>query len=276
MIAVPGVANGKEAGKVWFKPFARLGYAARGLVYSVIGVFAIFAALGTGESVGSHEALERLMVSGFGGVVAIGLMAGMVSFALWRLIQALFDTDRHGLGLKGLAVRAGLLASAGSYLVLALYTFGLWRGSGGGESGGGNVATAIAGVIGSQYTAIGLAIIFAGVGIAHIVKAVKKGYQRHFKVSHQVMKAVHPIARIGLTARGLVFLILAFLFLFRGVSAGEESGGTPGMEAALTFLESLPAGALLIGAMGAGLVCFALYSFLEAIWRRINVEDADA
>ena len=151
---------------------------------------------------------------------------------------------------------------------------GAYGGSGGG--GDGNVATTIAGFIGSRAVALLLTLVLVGVGIAHIVKAVKKGYAKHFQAPPRAMKAIHPIARTGLVARGLVFLILAFLFFYRGLSAGEEGGGTPGIKAALDFLNELPAGFLLIGAMGLGLICFALYSFLEAIWRRINVEDADA
>lgn len=263
--------------RVWFKPFARLGYAARGLVYVVIGGFAVFAAFGTGESIGSRDALETLIASDHGGVVAVALVCGMISYTLWRLIQSLFDTDSHGTDVKGLAIRAGLIASAVTYAVLALYTYGLWSGGGGSGGGGdGNVATTIAGFIGSRAVALLLTLVLVGVGIAHIVKAVKKGYAKHFQAPPRAMKAIHPIARTGLVARGLVFLILAFLFFYRGLSAGEEGGGTPGIKAALDFLNELPAGFLLIGAMGLGLICFALYSFLEAIWRRINVEDADA
>lgn len=262
--------------RVWFKPFARLGYAARGLVYAVIGGFALFAAFGTGESIGSRDALELIISSDYGGVVTVALICGMISYALWRLIQSFFDTDRHGTDFKGLAIRAGLFASAVTYGVLALYTYGLWSGSGGSGGGGSDLATGIAGFIGSRTVAVILTIVFAGVGIAHIVKAVKKRYARYFQAPPRAMKAIHPIARTGLIARGAVFIILAFLFFYRGLSVSEEDGGTPGVKAALEFLNGLPAGFLLIGAMGAGLICFSLYSFLEAIWRRINVEDADA
>ena len=56
----------------------------------------------------------------------------------------------------------------------------------------------------------------------------------------------------------------------------EAKVPTPGVEDALSFVQGLPFGGILLGAMGVGLMAFALYSILEAIWRRINVEDADA
>lgn len=265
-------------GRSWFKPFARTGYAARGLVYTVIGVFAVLAAFGAGESKGSHDALQTLLSSGPGDVLAIALMAGMVSYIVWRLIQALFDTDDHGRSFKGLAVRGGLLASAGTYTLLAIYTFGIWRGANSSGSGSGSqeVASHIAGFIGAGTVALILTVIFAGVGLAHFIKAWKKGYARHFRAPANTMQIVHPVARIGLGARGLSFLVIAFLFFYRGLSADSNGGATPGIEDALAFIQGLPFGALLLSAMGVGLIAFALYSFLEAAWRRINVEDADA
>ena len=262
---------------VWFKPFARTGYAARGLVYTVIGVFAVLAAFGSGEEMGSRGALQVLLDSPFGGVLAIALICGMISYVLWRFIQSIFDTDGHGLDFKGAAVRGGLLASGITYAILAVYTFGLWNGSNGGDSGGGgDVANMIAGFVGSRAVALVLTAVFAGAGIAHIWKAVRRGYARHFDAPPGMMKFVHPVARTGLVARGLSFLVIAFLLFYRGLSAGEEGGATPGIEDALRFVQELPFGALLLTAMGIGLVAFALYSFLEAAWRRINVEDADA
>lgn len=264
------------AGREWFKPFARAGYAARGLVYAVIGIFALLAAFGSGENKGSRGALETLLGSPAGDFLALALILGMISYMGWRFVQAIFDTDSHGTGAKGFAVRGGLLASGLTYAVLAVYTFGLWNGSGGSGGGGGETITRfIAGIVGNRITALVLTAIFAGVGIAHIVKAVRKGYARHFVAPASAMRYIHPVARTGLAARGAVFLVLAFLFFYRGLSAGGEGGTTPGIEDALEFIQSLPAGWALLGLTGLGLLAFAVYSLLEAVWRRVNVEDAD-
>lgn len=258
----------------WFKPFARAGYASRGLVYAVIGLFALLAAFGSRENVGSRDALATLLGSPAGDVLPLALILGMISYMAWRFIQALFDTDGHGTGAKGLAVRGGLLASGLTYAVLALYTFGLWNGSSGGGTGEA-ITTFVTGIVGSRVVALVLTAIFAGVGIAHIVKAVRRGYIRHFVAPASAMRYIHPVARAGLAARGAVFLILAFLFFYRGLSAGGDGGSTPGIEDVLEFIQSFPAGWLLLGLMGLGLLAFAAYSFLEAAWRRINIEDAD-
>jgi hypothetical protein len=267
-----------KANRGWFKPFARTGYAARGLIYTVISFFAILAAIGSGEEMGSREALQTILGSAAGDASALILLVAMVSYVVWRLIQSIFDTDRHGLGLKGAAIRGGLLASAGTYVILAVYTFGLWQDSSGGSGGsnlGEQITDALAGFFGSQVIALVLTVVFFGVGVAHIVKAYKRGYARHFEAPPEAMRFIHPVSRTGLVARGLAFVVVGVLFFSRGLSAANDGSSTPGVEDALSYVQQLPFGGLLLGAMGVGLAAFALYSFLQAIWRRINVEDAD-
>ena len=51
----------------------------------------------------------------------------------------------------------------------------------------------------------------------------------------------------------------------------EGAEDRPGLEEALNYVQSLPAGAYLLAATGIGLVAFAAYSAIEARWRRIRV-----
>ena len=111
--------------KQWFKPLARIGYASRGLIYLVIGYFAALAAIGAGQPMGSREALGKLLTSGAGAIMAYGLIAALIFYAAWRLIQSGFDTDDHGIDPKGLAIRGGLAASGVIYLTLAFYVWSL-------------------------------------------------------------------------------------------------------------------------------------------------------
>ena len=253
----------------WFRPLARAGYAARGLIYLVIGIFAALAAIGSGEAMGSRDALQVLLSSGAGTAIAYALIAGFAFYALWRFIQAGFDTDSHGTGAKGIAIRAGLVVSGFTYAALASYTWALSHGGNGGDGGGGWADT-LAGFVGSRWVAAGLALALAGAGISHIVKALREKYARYIDADEQLMKVIHPVAKTGLIARGLVFLVLAFLLATRSVMGGEQASS----KAALQFIQGLPMGWLLLTLMGLGLIAFAGYSFAEAVYRRINVEDA--
>lgn len=258
------------AGKMkrWFRPLARIGYAARGLIYAVIGFFAALAAIGTGEALGSQDALLVLLSSEAGTAISYVLIVGFGFYALWRFIQAWSDVDRHGREAKGIAIRLGLAVSGVIYAALASYTWSLARGGGGGGSG--DWANMLAGLVGARWVAAGLALALASAGLAHIVKAVRERYTRYIDTDQSKMKIIHPVAKTGLIARGVVFLVLAFLLATRSVRGGEQASS----KAALEFIQSLPLGWLLLTLMGLGLIAFALYSFAEAVYRRINVEDA--
>jgi len=252
-----------------FRPLARAGYAARGLIYAVIGFFAALAAIGGGEAMGSRDALMVLLSSGAGNALAYALVFGFLFYALWRFIQAGFDTDHHGKTAKGIAIRTGLAISGITYAALASYTWSLARGAGSGGSGGGWADT-LASFVGARWVSAGLALALAGAGIAHVMKALRERYARYLEADEKTMKVINPIAKAGLIARGLVFLVLAFLLATRSVRGGEEASS----KAALQFIQGLPFGWLLLTLMGLGLIAFAIYSFTEAIYRRINVEDA--
>lgn len=259
----------------WMKPLARMGYGARGLVYFIIGLFAILAAIGSGEEKGSKDALQKLLEQPFGAVIVWCLVAGLAGYVIWRLVQSLADADGHGTGPKGLAIRAGLLASAFTYATLALYALSmlgvLSGGGGGGTDGGQNaVASALNGIIGQRFVSLGFGLIMLGVAGAHFWKAAKRKYADHFKAGESAMAVIHPISMVGLAARGFVLAIIALLFFYR-FSSADQSSGTPGLKEALGFVQSLPAGAILLAATGLGLLAFSAYSFIEARWRRINI-----
>lgn len=257
----------------WFKPFARLGYGARGLVYLVLAFFIVSAALTTGSGGDSKDAIRYITQSTASAIMAPLLIVSLAGYCLWRIVQAVFDTDDHGVHPFGLAVRAGLIGSAASYGFLMFYAFSLWWGgtfSSGGSSDGGFARTA-ASFIGAGPVSLALSVIFAIVGGAHIWKAISRKYRDHIEASPTVSKWIDLAAIGGLCARGVIFLIIAFLLLRHGLK-GEE--GRAGLGDALDFIAGLPFGVWLLGATGAGFFLFSVYSFAESIWRRINVEDA--
>jgi hypothetical protein len=252
------------------KWFARAGYAARGVIYLVIAFFALLAAFGSGRPAGTRDALSALLSHWAGGALSYALAAGLLFYALWRLTQTIFDTDRHGHDAKGLAIRGGLLVSGITYLALSAYAVSLRRGAGGSEGGG--FADTLTGIAGARWAAVLLALALAGAGIAHLIKALKERYADRFEADETAMQLIHPVAKTGLIARGAVFLVLALLFAIRAWRGG--SGEEPSSREALEFIQRLPAGGWLLAAMGLGLVAFALYSFVEARYRRISFGEA--
>lgn len=102
---------------------ARLGYAIKGVVYVVIGLPAILlVTLVTGRggsATDQNGALKAIYGSplgeGPGRLLLIIITAGLFGFALWSLIQALFDTEQKGHKAKGIVARVGYAGVAVSY-----------------------------------------------------------------------------------------------------------------------------------------------------------------
>ncbi|MCE7027044.1 DUF1206 domain-containing protein [Jiella avicenniae] len=260
-----------EDGKDWLKSAARAGYAARGLVFLIVGYFSFRAAFASGEAMDTKDAIEVIAGSGFGVVLLVVMVLALAAFAVWRLIQVVMDVDRHGTGAKGLFVRAGLLISAFSYGGLALYATTLLLGSAS-DGGGGGKSGVIAYAYEQGYGVWVTYLIAAGMAaaaIAHVVKAAKAGFEKYMAIPEDRRWLLKPVCQFGLTARALTFVVLAGL-LATG-AAGYSSGDTPGLDAALQEIAGWSFGWLFLSLTGLGLIAFGVYSIAEAIYRRITI-----
>ncbi|WP_106640737.1 DUF1206 domain-containing protein [Allosphingosinicella vermicomposti] len=252
--------NGMEA-------MTRLGFAARGVMYVLIGYLAIQ----TGRTEDGTGALQYLS-SGAGRAI-LGLMAlGFAGYAIWRLSEAVIDSEGNGKDAKGWAVRIGGAVSGLVHLGLGFYALMLAlhmsAGDGGGAGAEKGAATALS-LPGGPVLLTIAAIALAGTSLYQMVKAVRLRFLDHLdhEAAHQAW--VMWIGRAGYSARGVVFLIMGW-FLWRAAqSARAEQAGDMGQALAL-----LPA--TLQWIVAAGLLLFGLFSFVEARYRRINNPDVIA
>jgi hypothetical protein len=251
---------------------ARSGYAARGVVYLIVGWLAVLAALGGGRATDSKGALLTLLQQPFGDVM-LGLVAlGLVGYAAWRLVQGSMDTDNHGTDAKGLAIRGGLLVSAVTHVLLAFFALSLifgW-GTGGGSGDGGTqdwTAWLLQQPFGRWLVAlVGAAVI--GAGLAHMVKGWQARFEKYLVMDRATLEKASPVCRFGLIARGVVFLIIGGFLL---VAAWRfSSGDAVGLQGALQTLQQQPYGWILLAVVALGLFAFGVYSLIEARYRRID------
>jgi hypothetical protein len=254
---------------------ARGGYAARGVIYLIVGILALLAAQDSTKPKDSHKSLEMLLSQPFGHALVGLVVAGLLAFAGWRILQATRDVDHHGTQFKGLVIRAGLLASGLVNGALALFALGLLISGlkSSGDSGGGQTQDLLARVLSwdhSNLLVYLVALVPLGVGIAHIIKGWKASFEKYFEADEEVMRYVRPVSRFGLIARGVVFIEIAVLLIISG--SAYKAVDPPGMKDALDALQNLPAGGVVLMVMALGLIAFSVYSFSEAAWRKINMD----
>lgn len=239
----------------------RLGFAARGLMYILIG----FLALKFGKTEGSGGALEYLN-SGAGKLLLVAMSAGFLAYGLWRLSEALIDTEGHGDDVKGKVIRTAGLASGIVHLGLAAYALSLSVGTGG-KSGSADgteqgAATALT-LPGGQTLLMVAAAALLLAGAYQFVKAVQMSFLRHLDQRVCGKAWVQWSGRLGYAARGSVFLIIAYSLLEAArESSAQEAGGSG------EALGSLPGNLQIL--VAGGLALFGLFSLIEARYRRIN------
>ncbi len=259
---------------------ARVGYAAKGIVYAVIGGLAVqLAFVGPGgETSSTRGALQRISEASFGQVALLIVTIGLAGHTLWRLFQAAKDpeADQSSDGEKKRWIkRAFFLGSAWVYGLLTYFGIRVLTGigdGGGGSDGGGSSSGWAAELMSMTFGVWLVGIVGAGVvirGLMQFAKAYTQGFQEKmssFDFGPTQRKWIIGVSRLGLTARGVVFGIIGSSIIYAAVSHDPQEAR--GLEGALDVLISRP---WLLGALGVGLFSYALYQWVKARYRIIGV-----
>lgn len=239
---------------------ARLGYAASGVLHLLLGWLALQVAWGSSsESADQTSALEQLSESAVGGPLLWLIVVGFVLLGVWQATEAVVSDDTKD--------RVKAIAKAVTFLVLAGVAVSVVTGSGGGDSE--EQTTSITATIMENplgrvaVAAVGLGII--AVGVFHVVK----GWQRKFleDLRGQPPHAVVVAGRVGYIAKGIALGMLGVLFVLAALQDDADQAG--GMDAALTALLELPAGPVILTAVGLGIAAYGVYSFGRARYAKV-------
>jgi hypothetical protein len=246
------------------------------VVYLFIGFLAVQLAAGVGgKATDQRGAIQAISALPFGRFLLIVVTIGLVGFALWCFIQALFDTEGKGRKAKGIIARIGYAAVGVGYAILAFGTFRVVMGSG--SAGKSSTTTT------QDWTAtllkepFGVAlVVLVALGVLAIAcylyyKAYSADFRSKFNFAQlnvQVKKWIMFLGRFGYAALGVVFTIIGIFLI---VAAFQHNPGQAvGLDGALLELSRQPFGQLLLGIVAVGLIAYGIYSFAEARYRRVG------
>jgi hypothetical protein len=258
----------------WLEWTGRFGLAAKGVSYALVAVLAVLVATGLGGRATDREgALEVIAETVHGRVVILVLALGFVSYAVWRLAQAIWDRAQEGTDASGLAKRVGYLGRALLYGVLAAGALTLLDGTGSDSTQTQEARRTTA----EALTWPAGRWLVGAVGAAFLAAAVFNGYRaltQKFEekwyvddLSERARTVVSGASSVGLAARFVVFGLIG-LFVVKAAYEYDPNEAI-GLDGALRKIADGSYGGVLLGALAGALLCYAVFCFVEARYRRV-------
>lgn len=255
---------------------ARFGYAARGVVYLIVGYIALQSVLRHRQDPeDSTGALQHLLSQPFGRILVGVLAVGLMGWVIWRFFQAIADPEQHGSDLSGLARRAAYLVGGVIYGGLALEAVRLLIGAASaGQSGEASADHWTATVMlqpAGRWIIAGVGVGIVVFGLVELVRAFRTDFRDKLNLaslSAAGQKRVVFLGRLGIAARGLVFGVIGWFLLRAAWEA--QSQQARGFAGALDALQEQPYGAWLLGGVSLGLICYGLFQLVQARYRVIR------
>ncbi len=260
----------------WIKTVARLGYAAKGVVYVLIGTMAMLVAEGRKEQPADFSGvLIQVVRQPFGSLLLALLTIGLACYGLWCLVQAVLDTEKKGTSFFAITTRLLYTGVGFVYLAVAWSACRLLTGTGSVRPGDRPeqqwTATFLALRPYGQWLVVLIGIGFIGSSFHEFHRAYIGGSQV-LKTEGTTRKAedflAMRIAQIGITARAVVFSIIGF-FLIRS-AVDYDPNKVHGISGTLAALRQPPYGPWALVTIAMGLIAYGGYMLFLSFRRRID------
>ena len=245
-----------------FITLVRLGYAARGLTYILLGVLA----LGTSGKAheGARGVFDYLQDMPLGTPLLWIVALGLLAYALFKLMSGIANLENYPDDGKGAAKRIGQVASGAIHLVLSYAAYKFATGGSTSAEGGGESAMAQP-VMDFALGQVLIGLAGAGMLIAAVMQArhaATGDFMKH--IGGHAPRAVESIGRAGHAARAVVFAIIGWSLMRAGWFGNENA--VKGLGEALLSLRD---NGLVYTLVAIGLLMFGAFSLVTARYRII-------
>lgn len=253
----------------WLVRLGRVGYAVKGGVYVVMGIFATLAAFGKGGgTTDTRGAVIMIGEAPFGQALLVVIVVGLFGYAAWRIISAAMDAERRGDNPTGIGLRLGAAFRGLVYGALGAWTlrYLLSHRAGNGDQSR-SMTRRVLEMPGGRWVIIGIGLGFVGYALYQIYRGLSMKFLNRLDL-HGNPKTeiwVKHTGRFGIIARAIVFGMIGVLLINSGWSFDPSSVG--GIRQSLNAIARQPFGELAFGAVALGLIAYGLFELATARFR---------
>ena len=249
--------------------WARLGYAARGVIYLVLG----WLALSSGKALSTSETVRAIDDLPGGAPLLAALTFGLFGYGLYKLYTAALDLDDKGSDAKGVVERVARAIGALGYWVLAFLAakqlFGTKSAAETGQASGSGgmkqeAATDVGQATGGDTLLVVIGLIILGVAAFQFMIAYKAKFMEEMPGAPRLVK---PAGQVGYAARAIIIAMVGYF----AMKAGLDGERIRNFGDALAVVRDDHA--ILFKLIAGGLILFGLVSLVMARYRRIADED---
>lgn len=256
----------------WVSMLVRLGYVAKGLIYSLIGILALRLAFGIrgGRLTDPSGILVTLLRQPFGQVMLAAIGIGIVAYAAYYLFEAIADLKHRGGGVRGWIDRSLTMIKAAAYGLIGIEALNIVffdeRPTGGAEENAREVMRFPLGEVFLALVGLGIAVY----GFTQLRMAWHGQADDDIDVARVRREAawILPFGRIGTAARSVILIGMGATLLWSGLQ--RRPANADGYGEVLATIASI--NPWLLAVMGAGLVCFGLFQLCHARYAKLAVK----
>ena len=261
------------------RPLARIGCAAIGTVYVLIGGVALIALTGHLIEYADQNRIGLLLKGMPGGVVLLWAMAlGAAAYVVWRVIEALSDPYEAGGGWAGTAERVGIALSGLAYGLFAYSAarVALTSGSVARDAPEQQQQHVIAGVLhwpAGTWIVMGAGALVVLSGLLQFWFVLRGSYTKEIRMTPQT-KAAERIIRVlgsyGYAARGVILCVLGYFFIRGALDSNAAVVGDT--DTAFDFIGGGLIGDSAFAIVAVGTVAYGLFMYANAWLYRFESE----